>query len=1228
MNKKSLTWKKIEWEFPFNKIMGGLLITLMMILFIFSLNTTLMFKNLSSQSILDNNVIKTNPRTSQSNIITWNRTWGGLKYDAGYDIWGDGTNYYTTGYTDSFSAEERDLLIIKWDTNGNQIWNRTWGDKYAASGKSIWGEGTNIYTAGYTINFSGGNEDLLIIKWDSNGTVIWNRTWGGIGSELCDSIWGNGAFLYTSGFSENLLETVHDQHLIKWDTDGNIIWNKSKAVYGSSMEFYNLESSIWGNTTNLYTSSYVGENQYELIRWDPNGNILWKKTWKNSSSDDGTSIWGNDINIFTVSPGLMAKWDSNGNSIWNRTSNVGSAPFSIWGDGFYLYTTSTKRISYYNRDLTLFKRGIDGDLAWTLPLAEGLADVSGYSIWGNGTSLFILGSTRISKASNDISLLLIKCNSNLMPVSTFSVSSDDLEVVFTFTGSKGEDPLKYYWQFGDNSTNSSDSNPTHEYENAGNYTVILTIVDRDGDASSSQQEINITGISRAIKDRANSHLMRLIISFFIVIIAWNIHPYKKKSPTDKKDSMTDNIDTEIANFTYTDAFVKGLIKSYLFAISIRIILFLSKVPESDFFNQYFSLWAYIVYPNPDTLEFLYALGAIIALLSMMITPCFKNRSKKNYNTWEDLSLEGILCLVIMCISVLVFLFFMAYDFYGIPYWSLILDNIQFFVILFLSSKIKLKSSKKKGIQKEKEDEIDKKEQKNRKMSDIKEIKKLISEFDEDQQYLQIRKVRTLLKMKDLWDLEEYPSLITKLNGLIHDESLSLNDKTPIILLFIQNNYRDIEKILDSAFYTKLVQEALLGRINFEKDFFEIFQSFSEILSYLSMGQLKFECDRKTSEDIKREFAKELQIAYQKGGEIEWELKLRDLLKINNPKPNLDLIFLEVMKKNLKKLSNTKSGIAINLIHELKMLLEKTPTIEVFLDALSNISRETVSTELIKEYIAEILVSLGNPKYNPTLYAKQEEWRKITKGQGTIDIVDFNDDQTSICPQCGNRIALFIEFCPTCKMVFDWNDEEKKVEEINSVENPNSIMPIDFFKQKETEFILENAQMIGNILGPGVNLSDENRQIILDIGEKSNRIGGFDLMTKVAKKVKKMNDQVSSTLDSLWDGIGDWGDWADMDEFGDIEDFENQEKKADMIRESENHQDEKIGKRTRELARIIGVGLGLNSNIIERIREIGRELNQIGGMELMMKVSMDSSRLNPRVSGVLGQKWDGIGDWVD
>jgi len=65
-----------------------------------------------------------------------------------------------------------------------------------------------------------------------------------------------------------------------------------------------------------------------------------------------------------------------------------------------------------------------------------------------------------------------------------------LWVQFSSEGSSGDEPLSYYWTFGDGET-STRANPGHYYDEEGTYTAVLTIVDADGDSDSDSVTITV-----------------------------------------------------------------------------------------------------------------------------------------------------------------------------------------------------------------------------------------------------------------------------------------------------------------------------------------------------------------------------------------------------------------------------------------------------------------------------------------------------------------------------------------------------------------------------------------------------------------------------------------------------------------------------------------------------------------------------------------------------------------
>ncbi|MFX1276081.1 MAG: PKD domain-containing protein, partial [Promethearchaeota archaeon] len=74
---------------------------------------------------------------------------------------------------------------------------------------------------------------------------------------------------------------------------------------------------------------------------------------------------------------------------------------------------------------------------------------------------------------------------DMIPVADFvadrTTINEGESVLFTFTGSEGDAPASFSWDFGDLGT-STDQDPTHIYSTAGEYTVTLTVTDSDGDS--------------------------------------------------------------------------------------------------------------------------------------------------------------------------------------------------------------------------------------------------------------------------------------------------------------------------------------------------------------------------------------------------------------------------------------------------------------------------------------------------------------------------------------------------------------------------------------------------------------------------------------------------------------------------------------------------------------------------------------------------------------------------
>lgn len=119
----------------------------------------------------------------------WERTYGGNGIDVAYDIepTSDG-GYIMAGNTESFDDYRGDIYIVKTDSNGNEEWHKTIGDKKEDSAYSVKQTSDGGYIVAGTTEISNDETAGWIIKLDPSGTQKWNIMFKGFPSEELYSV--------------------------------------------------------------------------------------------------------------------------------------------------------------------------------------------------------------------------------------------------------------------------------------------------------------------------------------------------------------------------------------------------------------------------------------------------------------------------------------------------------------------------------------------------------------------------------------------------------------------------------------------------------------------------------------------------------------------------------------------------------------------------------------------------------------------------------------------------------------------------------------------------------------------------------------------------------------------------------------------------------------------------------------------------------------------------------
>lgn len=230
------------------------------------------------------------------------KTYGGPLADGGRSVCytSDG-GLLISGFTFSSGQGYSDAILLKTDADGNLQWSKTVGGllpDYANS--AVETNDRQFLICGYTYSSGAGSADVMVCKTNSSGNILWTKTYGGPGYEIGTSVMesADGKYL-VCGRTESYGNGKDDVWLIKLDTAGNLIWQRTYGGVESEAGNGLTETTdggyvIVGNAGNRTPNpgyGWWGDRDAWLIKTDTAGNPVWDHQYSYSIYQQ----WGNSV---------------------------------------------------------------------------------------------------------------------------------------------------------------------------------------------------------------------------------------------------------------------------------------------------------------------------------------------------------------------------------------------------------------------------------------------------------------------------------------------------------------------------------------------------------------------------------------------------------------------------------------------------------------------------------------------------------------------------------------------------------------------------------------------------------------------------------------------------------------------------------------------------------------------------------------------------------------------
>lgn len=369
----------------------------------------------------------------------WATIYSGSDWDEPHavDQTSDG-GYIVAGETASFRPGYREFWILKLNSDGTVAWQKTYGGTDPREDAKAWSiqqttDGGYV-VAGWRHNLASDSIDYMVLKLDASGGVVWGKTYGGnrLNVARCVAETADGGYV-VAGTTRYYGAGNDDFLLLKLGTDGSVDWQKAYGGADREQPYSVQQTTDGGYVVAGFTHpSELSQSDMWILRLSADGNVVWQKTYDGNrgdqaysirqTTDGGFIVAGITNSLYRNSPTddiWVLKLYDDGTVEWEK-SYGGDGGDMAWcvrqtGDGGYIVAgaTATRCFSAGCSDFWLLKLGSDGTVAWERAYGGNYCDYADMIEQTTDGGYVVAGDTAsFGSPKNGHDFLVLKLDSN------------------------------------------------------------------------------------------------------------------------------------------------------------------------------------------------------------------------------------------------------------------------------------------------------------------------------------------------------------------------------------------------------------------------------------------------------------------------------------------------------------------------------------------------------------------------------------------------------------------------------------------------------------------------------------------------------------------------------------------------------------------------------------------------------------------------------------------------